>query len=270
MARFTRRRYVRRSRGGRGKYRSRRRSRLFPRRRNAKSSLRVHRYIRSIEGNFAPNAIGTGNWTSSSGQFALAPAVGSSLDPPNTATGLLNYGGGATFNVGWSNGISELQALYDQYKIAKVKITLLCNWQMPQFGLDASNSSTVAGAAPPAAPQIRWYFDADDSTIPSSVTMEEFAQRPGVRRKLLGNMKPYSFVLRPRMTMAADNGSGGQTNMAIVKPSWINFSNTAVPHHGLKFALLDMPNIGPYNSSIWTKPFIRWRVDYTILCKDPR
>lgn len=229
----------------------------------------MHKYIRSLEGTFNPGAALTGNWTSSSGQFALVNTPGSSLDPPAVAQGLATYAGAAAFNIGWTNGYGELVALYDSYKITNVKITLLPNLQANGWGPDPLGGGGNSGVSPPV-PQIRWYFDRDDATVPTAVTLEEFNQRPGVRRFIMGHAKKYVFNVRPKPNTALDNGAGAATLVGLNRSQWINFSNTSVPHYGLKFVLMDLPQLNTYNNSTYQKPFIRWRVDYTILCKDPR
>lgn len=232
-------------------------------------SLRVHKYIRSLEGTFNPGAALTGNWTSSSGQFAIVNTPGSSLDPPAVGAGLATYAGAAAFNIGWTQSVNELVTLYDSYKIANVKITLLPNFQANGWGPDPIGPGGNSGVSPPC-PQIRWYFDRDDATVPTAVTLEEFNQRPGVRRFILGHAKKYIFNIKPKPNTALDNGAGGTTITGLGRNTWVNFSNTAVPHYGLKFVLMDLPQLTSYNNANFQKPFIRWRVDYTILCKDPR
>lgn len=230
-----------------------RRFRRFPRRRNAKNRFIFHKYRRSIEGTLSYVDGIPGYWVSSSSQFAISNTAGSAAPGPlqsPTGSQATAYGGAMSFNIGYTENYSELQALYDQYRIDKVVVKIIC-----PDGLANWNSGT------PHGPTLRWYTDMNDATLPtgaSSAEWQEFRERPDVKIAKLVRGKIVKIAFKPNMV---------EPDLLQPKRGWINWANPTQAHYGLKMALLDMTAM---NSNQDFNQFFRWRVDYYITCRDPR
>lgn len=128
------------------------------------------------------------------------------------------------------NGVpnaSEFTALYDQYKIKRVKVQFI-----------PKNLPGELGSAIATSPQQFWtYPDFDDPTPPS--VLSTVLQRQAVVRTR--STSHHTRVLKPRI--AKPIYQDGITNAYGPGTSWIDCSNPAVPHYGLKYYLDGAMNV---------------------------
>jgi hypothetical protein len=120
------------------------------------------------------------------------------------------------FQLGYLPSYTEFTALYDQYKIDAVDITIL-------------PSSVTSTPADQASGFVVLAVDYDDATTPANVdsllqygAAEVFPINSAIRMRL-----------RPRMAVAAY--SGAFTSYANTPSTWIDVASPSVQHYGLKF-----------------------------------
>jgi hypothetical protein len=110
---------------------------------------------------------------------------------------------------------TELTALYDQYRIMKVKVEFIVT--------GATNPLT----GPPGL--ILTALDYNDATTPASVN--ELVQYETVQSVPVGNY--FERTLQPRSAVAAY--SGVFTSFANVYAQWIDTASSSVVHYGIKY-----------------------------------
>lgn len=116
-------------------------------------------------------------------------------------------------------GYTEFQALYDQYKILRVKMEFIPKVTAPELGsaAHASNFWTI--------------IDYDDQASP--VSLDELMQRSGLKRTKCTSKQ--TRILRPMV--AKPIYKDGLTNAYGPGRAWIDAGNPDVPHYGLKWVL---------------------------------
>lgn len=156
------------------------------------------------------------------------------------------HGGSASFSLNLSAGYNELTTLYDQYKIAAVKVRFIprfYNWVL---------SSTLA-----EAPRCYYCIDYDDQATPASE--DEMLQRSNC--KVFKAWRGFSVYFKPSADMTLWNTSTTSAYGRGYQP-WIDCDNAAVPHYGLKWGMYH-----PGDSSGSATPYWDLHVTYYILCK---
>nr|WPR18745.1 MAG: capsid protein [Owegonang virus 22] len=149
-------------------------------------------------------------------------------------------------------GVSDFTALYDQYQIKAVKVTL-----MPKY--DTATQVVSSGTVPNSAHAMNRVIsciDYDDNTALTSIGDALQYQN----HKMTKGIRDHSRYLKPRCLLEAYGGIG-LTHYMPRKNQWIDVANITTPHYGLKWIITQSPGIAlSYDM----------KVDYYIACKNVR
>lgn len=137
----------------------------------------------------------------------LNPIISSTTVP---VTGAFN------FYFGQLDQVSQLSAVFDQYRIAMIQIKFL-----PRANIAS------AGSNPPLLYTV---VDLDDST---SITTTQLQDYPGVR--ITEGYKPHTHTFVPSVAVAVYSGTF--TSFANESAPWIDVASTTVQHYGVKYGL---------------------------------
>lgn len=130
----------------------------------------------------------------------------------NQAGTLSDQGLGWNFRFNQLPGTTDFTSLYDQYMIKKIVVKII-----PR----ASENPITPGASSTDLQQIHSVIDYDDSAAPSSI--QELVQYQSY--KVTRGNQVHTRVFVPRIALTTDNTK---------KFQWVDLTNTAVPHYGLK------------------------------------
>lgn len=121
---------------------------------------------------------------------------------------------------------SQLNTLFDRYKIHGVKLTFIPQWS----DVDQIGTGII--------PVMKIIHDYDDANISDSVnSVNSIWARQG-KVVSLRNGRPVSVFLRPKLQQAF-NGGSGLTSYGTQKASYLNMTYPNTPHYALKFAVRD-------------------------------
>lgn len=109
-------------------------------------------------------------------------------------------------------GVSDFTSLYDQYMIKKIVVKII-----PR----ATENAITPGASSTDLQTIHSVIDYDDSAAPGGIN--ELVQYQSYKATRGNNVHTRVFV--PRIALTTDNTK---------KYQWIDLTNTAVPHFGMK------------------------------------
>lgn len=159
-------------------------------------------------------------------------AVGSTVFVGNQSAGSAGtsqqFGGSIKFNLAAVAQFGELQALFDNYRIKKVYLKFIYNF---------NTSEQVDGGASlySSLPTIFYAYDPDDSGIPATQADVLSMSRCKVARL----DKIMNMSVSPRaQNLAVSNSSlsGGVVAGGIMNPkTWLDSNSTTVDHYGVKF-----------------------------------
>lgn len=141
----------------------------------------------------------------------------------DNATPLQNYAGdgvNATYKLSNLPNYTEFTALFDSYKIDKIKQTFIYSHNMSYQG------QTYNGL-----PLIGIVRDEDDVT--SLSTVADYTQYESFKLKRLD--KIFSITTVPHMALATY--SGAFTSYTDTKPMWLDCNSSGVEHYGFKWFL---------------------------------
>lgn len=127
--------------------------------------------------------------------------------------------------------ITEITNLFDNYRIAKVKL---------MFAL-SSTESTVSGASGAPMPIINYAYDPDDDSVPTSRTSVLENGYCQTRRM----DRPFSITLTPRAQQSVVGGTGSAGGL-LPTQTWLDCNSPAIYHYGLKWWIDQFP----YTSSV--------------------
>lgn len=121
---------------------------------------------------------------------------------------------------------SDFTGLFDKYVIDSVQMEFL----FPVMTQDSAADHVKF-------PKIYTVLDYDDSSTP--VSLDELFQYQSLRECQFSVFKTkHSVMLRPRIARAVYNGISVIPAYEVASPSvWLDLSNTAVPHYGIKYAI---------------------------------
>jgi len=160
--------------------------------------------------------------------------------------------GGMNFTLADVPAYTEFTALFDQYRIAWVRVEFF-----PCFD---SSQAALFGAQ--AAQYFPFYtaVDYDDSSAPASV--DAICQYSNCQRHQLG--KKFTVFIRPRC-LSMIYRSAVATDYALAPyGQWLDCGNASTPHYGLHYAIQEMAQLaGTIN--LWIP-----HVVYCIECKNLR
>lgn len=167
------------------------------------------------------------------------------------------------FTLGMLPTYGDFSALFDQYKINKVKVKITpysCS-SILQTGVGAANNQ--AGAV-----IIHSVIDYDDATQFGANTagIDQMRQYPSYRTNNFFQMgKPIKRYFTPHIAQAA-YGSGVFASYANVGPRWIDMASTDVQHYGLKFIAETFQPDTSVPMFVWFK----MEATLYLTCKNPR
>lgn len=144
--------------------------------------------------------------------------------------------GALSFNLSQLPNYTEFTALFDQYRINKIKVTMYPH---------ADNSQTPVNATNDFIPLIAFCTDTDDSTAPASV--DELNQRSNVRYTKFN--KPISIWIKPHVDTEIYR-SAVTTGYGNIANAWIDSASSDIPHYGLKWAIMGDSETGLGANSI--------------------
>lgn len=136
--------------------------------------------------------------------------------------------GALTFAIQDVPGLSDFTSLFDYYKISGVKL---------RFTTLLDPTSQAAGNS--FYPKLYTAIDLDDDTPPTS--SDDLRQRANCKIHWLQPNRSYDIFLRPRYLKNVYI-SGVSTGYEIGKQTWLDLSNTNIPHYGLKFVIENLAN----------------------------
>lgn len=165
-------------------------------------------------------------------------------------TGYYNVPGQITFKLSDIINPQDITNLFDKYRLKWIKIACYCT------------SSTASVASTAQLPSILWNYDEDDGQFPTPSVMRE---KMGTKSRMLYPGRPITMFVRPKVATSL-NLSSSLTSIgnAVTVSPWINCTYDAVPHFGVKFALLDV-NL---NTTASTFTQYKWDIQYCIEAMD--
>lgn len=153
----------------------------------------------------------------------------SSIGPFSQVGGAGEYLKAMSFNLGQVGGnLGPFTALYDSYSIRKIVVKII-----PKFN---SGDIDVPAASGGELPNIAHCLDYDDSNTPAN--FGDVMQRQNA--KLTRGNKIIKRVFKPSVNVITDGTSTAAGFMQRYAP-WLDITNVAVPHYGLKLAIQPMP-----------------------------
>lgn len=162
--------------------------------------------------------------------------LGNNVLPANTGT--------SQFRLDDVNGVGELKSLFDNYRITKV---------LYRFVLDREVTSTTNQSG--IFPRINWVHDFNDGI---SISRNQMMQHAGMREHWFNNnsQKTRWYTLKCA-SLVQQYESSVATAYKPVWGSWVDTTDSAMPHYGLKIA--------------WDNLYAGWNIimecKYVIECK---
>lgn len=132
--------------------------------------------------------------------------------------------GALSFNISQLPNYTEFTALFDQYRINKIKVTLYPH---------ANSTETPCNATNDFIPLIAFCEDTDDATTPTSV--DDLNQKPNVRYSRFN--KPISMWIKPHVATEVYR-STITTGYGNIANAWIDSISSDIPHYGFKWAIM--------------------------------
>lgn len=181
----------------------------------------------------------------------------------NAATsGIVEIPLSSQFTLSDISGASEFAALYDQYRLNGVKVTIKL--------ISNPDASYAAGNTPVNQytnyyPTLWYVRDYDDVAL---MTLEQIREYKAVKHVTLRPNKEISIMVKPRLLRQVFN-STTNAGYEIALPKFIDMANIALPHFGLKMVVDFEGTSIPINTVVnqW-----RFRINYKYFfqCKDIR
>lgn len=165
---------------------------------------RAVRFVRKM-----PNTMMQVKRTCYSSNWTMAPGV------------LANFWRYYTFTTGDVTNFAEFAAVFDEYRIAAIKVT---------FRPSYDNINVVDGATAPQA-YAHVIVDPESTLVPSGIygagNLNAFLENEGLRTYTLN--RPFSIYLKPK---CSDSIFGGGTAARTYRAPWIKTTETGVQHRG--------------------------------------
>lgn len=169
------------------------------------------------------NSISTLVGSSGPGVNAFGPGLQITPNPLPLNGVRCRFGGIMTFALSNTTQFTQLNTLFDRYKINGVRVRFIPEW----------NSADIIGVG--LLPVMKVAMDLDDVTVP---TLGDIWSRRGKEYRL---DKPFSVYVKPKTLHGIWGGSA--TNAIFPagtnKSVYLNTGYGAVPHLGLKFGIKD-------------------------------
>lgn len=161
---------------------------------------------------------------------------------------------GAAYELDDLPNISELSALYDQYKILKVELMFV------------PSTTTANQQSPYDCTTIIWIMnDFDDDSAPADLS--SILQSARAVPLFLTKDSVAHWSCRPRPSIAGTAAAGGGVAVP-TQSTWMDMGNTATKHFGTKFVARRLNPTGlDTNNPAWSFDVY---ATYTIACKGTR
>lgn len=213
-----------------------------PRSRN----VRVRRYVNSLRRRVKKRMSslvyrGVGMTSKMPSTYAYKQTVvGSSITSLAIST-ILQQTAGTVTNVAINFQLADLPqvatftALYDQYRINKIKFQLL-----PAASITQQNSTTGVVSNYPMPPSDNngpgglygTVIDYDDSTALS--TLAEYLQYMNFKKGNVASLATHTRTFQPSVDMGVLNAAGTVIGGSSKKSPWIDCAYNTIPHYGIK------------------------------------
>lgn len=167
---------------------------------------------------------------------------------------LIEYKVGENFRLDFAQDYGLFTAIFDQYRIVKVKthfVPVMSEVQVKPW----DDTTTVTGSVN-AIPMIAYVIDRDDSAAGGDYT--ELSNRQGAVVKK--GVQPHTITFRPtRLTMVYKSSSTTGYKVDRNIGDWLDCANADIPHYGLKYSFQTATPKGAYQYRHWTDYVIEWR-----------
>jgi len=132
-----------------------------------------------------------------------------------------------SFNLSQCQGYGEYTALFDMYRINKIKWTI--NWRSSGISKIETINNTLTGM-----PILHYWVDYNDTVTPSALS--DFYQVNNGTVVPFSTMKrSHTVVIVPKFqSRVYETGGTGYTTATDAKSAWCNMSDFAIDHYGLK------------------------------------
>lgn len=171
--------------------------------------------------------------------------IGSPVQGGNGSSNSWWLGGAFGFSLDKTLQVSQLQTLFDRYKINGVKLTFYPEW----------NFNQVQGGA--FLPQMKIVHDYDDNSYPTPGDV--WARRGKIYRL----DKPFSIFVRPKLVVGVAATGGGNI---VQRAQYLDMANVVTPHFGIKFAIRDWYASG--SSATVSNQTLRVEAEYFVTVKN--
>lgn len=147
------------------------------------------------------------------------PATVSTVYPDRVSNAMQDIPFSMGFRFADITDAGDFTALFDQYRLEKIKITVRPQW-------NANDGSFFAALVP----AIEWAYDRDDLSLPTPST---WLVRSGIRRAQLD--KPVTFWVTPNMlTPVLTTQALGNYYPVVTGPKWVDCQVSDALHYGIK------------------------------------
>lgn len=180
-------------------------------------------------------------------QFAASGTAGNSLQLSFMLSGVNVYVDGTFCTTVTTPGYTDMTALFDQYRIAKVHVSCMATYDGNEVTV-LSNSGQLPFAA--------YTPDYDDNANTSLTDLQQYDQVKYTNFSSVsdGPRKLISFT--PRVAMNVYNTAVTTGYGPAPQPTWLDCSSASVPHYALKFALDNNNIVYPLSVNVAVINFI--------------
>jgi len=162
------------------------------------------------------------------------------------------FGGAMSFALAQVASYTEIQSLFDNYRIKKV--ILRFDYSANSSPSNSAGSPGVVNVGNQAVPIVHVTPDFDDNTIPTN--RADVLQNAYCRTYRLD--KSFSISLTPRAQTVVATGAGAASSTAVggLLPAntWLDCQSPQIPHFGCKFFIDDFADTGASNCALRITP----------------
>jgi len=125
---------------------------------------------------------------------------------------------------------SELQSVFDQYKVNGIKLQFTPYWDGNDYATQGTNNFSVLP---------RVYTLTDENGIPAgSINTEAKFLEYSNAKQIIEPQKPFSIYFRPNIEMSSAGDSNTQAAVTSNGPRWIDTSNPTIPHNSCAIGMI--------------------------------
>lgn len=143
--------------------------------------------------------------------------------------------GAMVFTLSSIPNVTDFTHLYDQYKINGVKVSFIPRGTNSDIGNPISSPGYTGQSV-----GVFSALDYDDNNSPTSI--QQLCEYQNM--KMTRSHQVHTRYLKPRLLATGPlNSTGTTANTMVRKPTWIDCTDTLVPHFGVKYCLQQAPNV---------------------------